>query len=66
MRDGEGHRGRGSLDASLEVGVDRIMFSVDYPFMDNPPGAEWIKTLPLSAEDTQKLLNGNARRLLKL
>jgi predicted TIM-barrel fold metal-dependent hydrolase len=34
--------------------------------MDNPPGAEWIKTLPLSAADTQKLLNGNARRLLKL
>jgi hypothetical protein len=34
--------------------------------MDNPPGAEWIKTLPLAAEDTQKLLNGNARRLLKL
>src|SRR3954462_9284744 len=50
----------------MEMGVDRILFSIDYPFMDNPPGAEWIKTLPLSAEDTQKLLNGNARRLLKL
>jgi len=50
----------------MEMGIDRILFSVDYPFMENPPGAEWIKTLPLSAEDTQKLLNGNARRLLKL
>jgi predicted TIM-barrel fold metal-dependent hydrolase len=50
----------------MEMGIDRILFSVDYPFMDNPPGAEWIKTLPLSAEDQQKLLNGNARRLLKL
>ncbi len=50
----------------MEMGIDRILFSIDYPFMDNPPGAEWIKTLPLSAEDTQKLLNGNARRLLKL
>ena len=50
----------------MEMGIDRILFSVDYPFMDNLPGAEWIKTLPLSAEDTQKLLNGNARRLLKL
>ncbi|MBV9966779.1 MAG: amidohydrolase [Alphaproteobacteria bacterium] len=50
----------------MEMGIDRILFSVDYPFMDNPPGAEWIKTLPLSAEDTQKLLNGNTRRLLKL
>jgi hypothetical protein len=25
-----------------------------------------VKTLPLSAEDTQKLLNGNAKRVLKL
>jgi 2,3-dihydroxybenzoate decarboxylase len=50
----------------MEMGIDRILFSVDYPFMDNPPGAEWIKTLPLSAEDTEKLLNGNTRRLLKL
>ena len=50
----------------MEMGIDRILFSIDYPFMENPPGAEWIKTLPLSAEDTQKLLNGNARRLLKL
>ena len=50
----------------MEMGIDRILFSVDYPFMDNPPGAEWIKTLPLSAEDREKLLNGNARRLLKL
>jgi 2,3-dihydroxybenzoate decarboxylase len=50
----------------MEMGIDRILFSVDYPFMDNPPGAEWIKTLPVCAEDREKLLNGNARRLLKL
>ena len=28
--------------------------------------AKWIETLPLCAEDREKLLNGNARRLLKL
>jgi predicted TIM-barrel fold metal-dependent hydrolase len=50
----------------MEMGIDRILFSVDYPFMENPPGAEWTKTLPLCAEDREKLLNGNARRLLKL
>ena len=54
------------LCCMMEMGIDRILFSVDYPFMENAPGAEWIKTLPLSAEDQQKLLNGNARRLLKL
>jgi len=50
----------------MEMGIDRILFSVDYPFMDNPPGAKWLETLPLGAEDTEKLLNGNAKRLLKL
>ena len=50
----------------MEIGIDRILFSVDYPFAENPPGTEWLKTLPLGPEDTEKLLNGNARRLLKL
>ncbi|HWX28947.1 MAG TPA: hypothetical protein VNZ53_16095 [Steroidobacteraceae bacterium] len=35
-------------------------------FAENLPGTEWLKTLPLGPEDTEKLLNGNARRLLKL
>jgi predicted TIM-barrel fold metal-dependent hydrolase len=54
------------LCCMMELGIDRIMFSVDYPFVDNAPGAEWTKTLPLSPGDKEKLLNGNARRLLKL
>ena len=36
------------------------------PFMENPPGAKYIKTLPRSAEDAQKLFNDDTRRLLKL
>jgi len=54
------------LHCAMEMGIDRILFSVDYPFVDNPPGAEWTRTLPLGPEDTEKLLNGNAKRLLKL
>jgi predicted TIM-barrel fold metal-dependent hydrolase len=50
----------------MEMGIDRIMFSVDYPFVDNPPAADWLETLPLCAEDKEKLLNGNAKRLLKI
>jgi hypothetical protein len=48
------------------MGIDRILFSVDYPFAENPRGTEWLKTLPLGPEDTEKLLNGNARGLLRL
>ena len=50
----------------MEMGIDRILFSVDYPFVDNPPATKWTETLPLCAEDKEKLLSGNAKRLLKL
>lgn len=54
------------LCAVQEMGVDRIMFSVDYPFVENRPGAEWAEQLNFSREDRVKILSGNARRLLKL
>jgi 2,3-dihydroxybenzoate decarboxylase len=50
----------------LEMGIDRIMFSVDYPFVDNPPGVQWLEHLQISPDDREKLLNGNARHLLRL
>jgi predicted TIM-barrel fold metal-dependent hydrolase len=49
-----------------ELGVDRIMFSVDYPFVLNKPGTDWLPTIPLSAEDRAKIASGNAMRLLRL
>src|SRR5262249_14478040 len=54
------------LCSMLEIGVDRILFSVDWPFVENPPGMRWMETVPLSAEDKEKIYSGNAKRLLKL
>ena len=54
------------LCSVMEMGADRVLFSVDYPFVDNPPGVEWMKTVPLGNEDREKILHGNAERLLKL
>ena len=50
----------------MEMGVDRILFSVDYPFVPNPPGTKWMQTVPLGNEDKAKVLHGNAQRLLRL
>ncbi len=50
----------------MEMGADRILFSVDYPFVPNPPGVKWMDTVPLGPEDRAKILHGNATRLLKL
>ena len=49
-----------------EMGVDRILFAVDWPFVVNPPGVEWMKTVPLCDEDKAKILSGNAKRLLRM
>ena len=50
----------------MEMGVDRILFSVDWPYVENGPGVEWVRNLPLSTEDKDKIMHGNARRLLRL
>jgi len=54
------------LCSMMELGVDRILFSVDWPFVQNVPGTKWMSELQLAAEDKTKILSGNARRLLKM
>jgi predicted TIM-barrel fold metal-dependent hydrolase len=54
------------LCSMMELGVDRILFSVDWPFVQNLPGTKWMSELQLAAEDKTKILSGNARRLLKM
>jgi 2,3-dihydroxybenzoate decarboxylase len=49
-----------------ELGVDRILFSVDYPFEQNAPGSRWLETIPLCDEDKAKIASGNAKRLLRM
>jgi 2,3-dihydroxybenzoate decarboxylase len=49
-----------------ELGLDHIMFSVDWPFASNVKGVEWLRKLDIPETDREKLASGNARRLLKL
>jgi 2,3-dihydroxybenzoate decarboxylase len=50
----------------MEMGVDHILFAVDWPFVMNAPATEWIQGVPLSDADKAKILSGNARRLLRM
>jgi len=62
-----GHFSTPALMCSLlEMGIDRILFSVDYPYVESLPGMKWMETVPLSTEDKEKMFNGNARRQLKI
>jgi predicted TIM-barrel fold metal-dependent hydrolase len=49
-----------------EIGIDRILFSVDWPFASNSAATAWFERISLSQEEKRKILYGNAQRLLKL
>ncbi len=49
-----------------ELGVDKVIFAVDTPFMASADGVRWARSLPLSSEDRDKILHANATRLLRL
>jgi len=47
-------------------GIDRLMFSVDYPYSRNDWAREFFNKIELSPSDRAKFAHGNADRLLKL
>ena len=54
------------VSALMTFGVDRIMFSVDYPFASNARARAFLDSLPVSPADRAKIAHGNADRLLRL
>jgi len=57
------------LKCALEVvGIERMMFSVDYPFSANTRGRKFLEEVAgvLSAEEMEMLTHGNAERVLGL
>ena len=54
------------LCAIAVLGIDRPMFSVDYPFSDNAESVAFLKNAPISDADREKLAHGNAERLPRL
>lgn len=53
-------------EVMLEVGVDRILYSVDYPFEDMGLAAEWFDHAPISEADRSKIGRRNAAQLLRI
>jgi uncharacterized protein len=54
------------LDLLLEVGVERIMFSVDHPYGSMTRGRAFLEQLPVSPADRERIAHGNAERLFKV
>lgn len=49
-----------------EMGVDAVMFSVDYPYESTEAAARFIDTAPLERAQLEAICHGNAARILGL
>ena len=54
------------IDAILEIGSDRILFSADWPFENIDHAAVWFDDCTISEADRQKIGRDNSVRLFKL
>lgn len=52
--------------ALATIGVDRMMFAVDYPFANNAEGHAFLEQAPISPGDRAKIAHLNAERLLRI
>jgi 2,3-dihydroxybenzoate decarboxylase len=50
----------------LEVGADRVLYSVDYPFEDMIEAKDWFDQASISDSDRMKIASGNAQKLFHL
>jgi 2,3-dihydroxybenzoate decarboxylase len=52
--------------AIAELGVERILFAVDWPFQRNREAVDFIKRAELAPDDRQQIFGSSARRLLRI
>jgi 2,3-dihydroxybenzoate decarboxylase len=49
-----------------ELGVDRILFAVDWPFNSNVEGVEFVRASSIGPEEKARIFAGNAAELLRM
>lgn len=54
------------IDAILEVGADKILFSTDWPFENIDHATDWFDAAPISEADRYKIGRGNAMSLFRM
>ena len=56
-----------ALRCTIEMlGIEKVLFSVDWPYESNIAAAAFLRDLDLSGEDHERLAHGNAEALLRL
>ena len=54
------------IAAIQAVGIDNVMFSIDYPFESTEKAVQFIRTAPLAPADKERVAHLNAERILRL
>ncbi|MFC9131446.1 amidohydrolase family protein [Streptomyces sp. NPDC057099] len=54
------------LGAVHAVGVDRVLFSIDYPFESSAEAVGFLRSAPYAPADLASIAHGNAERVLRL
>jgi len=49
----------------LEVGADRVLYSVDYPYEDVIEAKEWFDQTAISESDRMRIARTNAQKLFR-
>ena len=56
-----------ALDYSIrKMGVDNVLWAIDYPYQPMQPARDFMDSAPLSDEDKHKLYHGNAERIFHI
>lgn len=48
------------------IGIDRVVFTTDYPYGNMKAARQFLDQMPISPADKEKVAHLNAERLLKL
>jgi 5-carboxyvanillate decarboxylase len=48
------------------LGVDNVMWAIDYPYQPTPPAVQWIEAAPLSDDERARVCHRNAERVFRI
>jgi hypothetical protein len=57
---------RRGLKRTPPLGIDNVLFSVDWPYESNVAAVDFLKRQPLERHDIEKVVHLNAERVLRL
>jgi 2,3-dihydroxybenzoate decarboxylase len=52
--------------ATNAVGVDRVLFAIDYPFESTAEAVEFLRAAPYTKPNLERIAHRNAERILRL